>query len=165
MAAYPPPDVVDTLATLPRPDERGVRYTPRHQWHVTLRFLGDCDEAAATTAIRNLDTDTALARLGPRVATLGRSVVVVPVAGLEDLAADIADVTAGIGDADEGRAFRGHLTIARLRRPGSASIVGHPIGVTFPVASVALVRSTLGQGPARHEPILHQSLGTAGPDP
>ena len=38
--AWPPPDVCDELKLLARPVEPGVRYTTRHQWHVTLRFLG-----------------------------------------------------------------------------------------------------------------------------
>jgi 2'-5' RNA ligase len=40
VAVWPPNDVVDVLADLPRPDVAGVRWTTQGQWHVTLRFLG-----------------------------------------------------------------------------------------------------------------------------
>ena len=40
VAVWPPDDVIDVLADLPRPEVAGVRWTTRGQWHVTLRFLG-----------------------------------------------------------------------------------------------------------------------------
>ena len=40
VAAWPPPEVVASLAALPRPDVAGLRWTRPDQWHVTLRFLG-----------------------------------------------------------------------------------------------------------------------------
>ena len=50
VAAWPPPDVADAIAALPRPVEPGVRYTPREQWHVTLLFLGTVPIAPAIRA-------------------------------------------------------------------------------------------------------------------
>ncbi|MCZ7630359.1 MAG: hypothetical protein M5U19_15570 [Microthrixaceae bacterium] len=52
--------------------------------------------------------------LGPAVGTLGDRVVMVPVVGLEDLAAQVRRCTQGIGRPPE-HPFRGHLTLARAR--------------------------------------------------
>ena len=40
IAVWPPPDVVEQVAALPRPPVAGLRWTEPEQWHVTLRFLG-----------------------------------------------------------------------------------------------------------------------------
>ena len=60
---------------------------------------------------------TATAVLGPAVRRLGPSALVVPVAGLDGLAAAVGDATAGVGLPPGPRSFTGHLTLARLR-PG-----------------------------------------------
>ena len=101
--AAPVPDGVRDLlaARLPRPDEPGVRWVPAHQWHVTLRFVGevdDTDEAALVAALDRLDAPAAAARLGPRVSRLGRSVVCLPVSGLDELAEAVRATTAAVGD-------------------------------------------------------------------
>ncbi|MDZ7733726.1 MAG: nicotinamide-nucleotide amidohydrolase family protein [Acidimicrobiia bacterium] len=98
VAAFPPEEVLDVLAGLPRPDEAGVRYTHRDQWHVTLRFLGQADEQEAATALGRLDAAPAEVTLGPQVSRLGRNVAVVPASGLDEVAAAVAEVTAEIGE-------------------------------------------------------------------
>ena len=45
VAVRPPESVMDEIAGLPRPDVKGVRWTRRDQWHVTLAFLGDRSSA------------------------------------------------------------------------------------------------------------------------
>ena len=39
VAVWPPDDVLDRLAVLPRPEVDGLRWTDQDHWHVTLRFL------------------------------------------------------------------------------------------------------------------------------
>ena len=55
VAVWPPPEVLDVLAALPRTERPGVRWTTRDQWHVTLRFLGMADPAEAVEAVRRIE--------------------------------------------------------------------------------------------------------------
>jgi RNA 2',3'-cyclic 3'-phosphodiesterase len=160
VAVRPPPDVLEVVAALPRPDEPGVRWVPASQWHVTVRFLGEADEDAADAAVRRVPALLAdggggspaiEAVLGPAVSRLGRSVVCIPVAGLDALAAAVADATATVGEPVDPRPFTGHLTLARLRNRGSCRLAGTKVSARFPVPEIELVRSTLGSAGARHE--------------
>lgn len=165
VAVVPPDDVLDRLASLRRPARPGVRWTRREQWHVTLRFLGEVDEAAVPALVAALDAapldaappaaaavpaaappaaPPAAAVLGPRVAALGRRVVQIPVAGLDDLAAAVTAATATVGRPPEPRPFRGHVTLARVARGGLRDLVGEPVAATFPVVDVRLVHSRPG---------------------
>jgi len=89
VAVWPPPPIVELLAGLPRPEEPGVRWTVPDQWHVTVRFMGDADEESAAEALTSVTAAATTATLGPRVSRLGRSVIVVPVAGLDSVAAEV----------------------------------------------------------------------------
>jgi 2'-5' RNA ligase len=92
--------------------------------HLTIRFIGEADEAAKLEIIRRLKE----IRFAPiRCALRGvgvfpdESYVRVAWAGvesqgaLESLAKDIIDALAGYGK-EEGKGFTAHLTIARVRR-------------------------------------------------
>lgn len=155
VAVWPPPGVLDLVAALPRRDEPGVRWTTRDQWHVTLRFLGTCevDEAVAALGGLRWPDGPVAATCGPAVSRLGRDVVVVPVRGLDDLAAAVAAATGGVGEPPDPRPFTGHLTVARLRHRAACGVAGTPISASFPVGSVALVRSELDPAGARYETI------------
>ncbi len=140
VAAWLPDDVVDQLAALQRSTEPDVRWVPRENLHVTLRFLG---QARANDVIGRLDGATfpqATATLGPVVSRLGHDLVVVPVAGLDGLATVVHDATAGIGR-PEPRRFRGHITLARLRHRAACGVTGTRVDARFDVGEVALVRS------------------------
>ena len=43
VALWPPDEVREELRQLHRKDQRGVRFVPEDNWHVTLRFLGEAD--------------------------------------------------------------------------------------------------------------------------
>ena len=133
VAVWPPEEVLDLIEGLPRPALPGLRWTPRSQWHVTLQFLGELHEPPR---LPRLDLDPPTATLGPASRRLGR-VTALPVSGLDELAARFPQ--------DGGRPFRGHLTIARGQAPAVAC------AAAWPVEEVTLVRSHLGQGPARYE--------------
>lgn len=143
VAVWPTPAVRAAIEQLPRPDEPGVRWVPPAQWHVTLRFLGDADESEAEAALAGLDAQEAVAEVGPAVSRLGRTVLCLPVRGLDELAAAVVDATAAVGEPPDPR-FTGHLTLARLRHRGSCRLAGHRLQQTMPVTEVALVASTLG---------------------
>jgi RNA 2',3'-cyclic 3'-phosphodiesterase len=130
-----------------------VRWVPPHQWHVTLRFLGEVDEDAAVAAVSTLAAPRATAAIGPRVSRLGRDVVCLPVTGLDDLATAVLAATTDLGRPD-GRPFVGHLTLARLRHRAACGLTGTPVDLVVPVDEVILVRSTLAPEGAVHEPVL-----------
>jgi RNA 2',3'-cyclic 3'-phosphodiesterase len=144
--------VLDVLEGLPRPSLPGVRWTSRSQWHVTLRFLGDADAGEAVAGLGGVRASTTEASLSGRTQRLGRGVLCVHVAGLEDLAAAVADATAGLGKPPEHRTFRGHITLARVEGKTKPPLADVPVR-SWTVATFALVRSHLGGGPARYETV------------
>lgn len=164
VAVWPPPEVLSVVEALPRSALSGVRWTTREQWHVTLRFLGTCGVAAARSAMSGLRVSAGIAVLGPRVERLGRGVLVVPVGGLEAIAAEVNRATSGVGRPPEDRPFRGHLTLARLRgtsAEGLADLTGAAVSASWPVTSVSLVRSHLHPDGARYETILSVPVAPA----
>jgi 2'-5' RNA ligase len=170
VGVHPPDDLLDLIADLPRRAQSGLRWTTRDQWHVTLRFLGELDDP--TEVVEALDRAdptrmvTCEAAVGPLVEILSRQVVALPVAGLDDLAAAVVEATATLGRPPEDRPFRGHITLARLSRPGrgsarrlAADIVGRPLSARFAVTDVRVVRSHLGRAGARYEDVYVRHLG------
>jgi 2'-5' RNA ligase len=168
VAVQPPDHVLDAVAALRRPERPGVRWTRRSQWHVTLRFLGEVDDPGPVIAALDaapLARCTAVA--GPAVAPLGRSIVMVPVGGVETLAAAVVEATAHLGVPPDARAFNGHLTLARVRRGSVRDLVGEAIDLRFPVIDVRLVRSEPGPGGSRYDALhvrqLAERSGVEGP--
>jgi 2'-5' RNA ligase len=161
VGVVPPERVLDALDRLDRPERAGVRWTRRDQWHVTLRFLGEvADPGPVAAALSAAPLRGCEARLGPRVRALGRQVVCLPVAGLDGLAQAVVEATAGFGQPPDDRRFRGHLTLARLRRPARPSgLTGAALDGTFPVTDVRLIRSHQGEGGPRYEDLLVVPLG------
>jgi LigT like Phosphoesterase len=203
------------LAGLERPARPGLRWTPPGQWHVTLGFFAAVEP---DRLVRALDAAAAqpgwagplpvVARCGPRPEALGGRVWILPVAGLEGLAAAIALATTGLattgpaatGPATTGpvpvtagsdtpglapagpdptgpdptgpeaaglapvtagrrRPFRGHLTLARARRPQALRGLPRPeVGADWPVGQVVAYRSELGHDGARHHLLGRWSL-------
>src|SRR5947209_7836709 len=139
-AVWPPYEVVNVLAALDRPDVPGLRWTAPDQSHVTLRFFGDAEPGDIGPLPQPRGV---VAVTGPATVRLGRHVLAVPVAGLDELAAAWP----------QDRPFRGHLTLARTRRePVPPALVGAPLPggtVSWPVERVTLVRSEVAPGGAR----------------
>jgi RNA 2',3'-cyclic 3'-phosphodiesterase len=132
VAVVPPASVLDALEqfvrSAPVSPGPGVRWSPRAQWHLTLRFLGPVAAAEPLgAALRE-----ALAREAPGTTALGgagafpsiakASVVWIGVREgvdtLARLAAVVDRVVVGCGFVAESRPFRPHLTVGRLRSPG-----------------------------------------------
>lgn len=144
---WPSDEVRDALAALPRTE--GVRYTRRSQWHVTLRFYGEVDDGDLASVVAALKAAAGVSAprtvvLGPATRMLGRRLLMIPAAGLDDLAARLG--------VDE---FTGHLTIAR---DAPRRLAGEPFSARFAVSEIALIRSYLGEGPARYETIATAAL-------
>lgn len=169
VAVWPPPDVVAALAALPRPDVAGLRWTTVEQWHVTLRFLGNVDEAAARRAFATIDAGTApvAVELGPATGRFGRRVLHVPASGVDRLAGATLAATAGVGVPPERRRFAGHVTLARARERSGVDLrplVGTPFAASWTASELTLVASHLGAGPggaARYEVLASLPLGGA----
>jgi 2'-5' RNA ligase len=154
LAVWPPEVVVEELMALRRKDQRGVRFVPPDRWHVTLRFLGDASIGAVEAAMDAADLPAATARLGPAVDVLGERALVVPVAGLDELAARVTAATRDVGDPPPRRRFHGHLTIARIKRDARMPpALGAMVDGSFRVDEVALVRSRLDPDGARYDTI------------
>jgi len=155
VALWPPDEVVELVRSLPRPAVPRVRWTTPEQWHVTLRFLGDAAVDDAVGALSSVAWGApVVARLGERVERFGRHVLVVPVGGIEGLAARVAAATAGIGTPAPDRPFTGHLTLARASRGGDVRpLAGSPLvrAAAWEVGEVALVASRLHASGARYE--------------
>jgi RNA 2',3'-cyclic 3'-phosphodiesterase len=147
VAVWPPLEVVAKVVELERPARQGVRWTTADQWHVTLHFLGSVPDAEveplrACFVHPGGGVATAVAVAGPRVERLGRGVLCLPVAGLDDLAERVNAATAGIAVPEPDRPFKGHLTLARAK-PGAdlRPLAGARLSASWPVEEVTLVAS------------------------
>jgi 2'-5' RNA ligase len=142
VAVVPPPEVVDRLRSLDRPEGTGVRWVPEHQWHVTLRFLADVDQDEAIVALAQVDQKPAFVELGPAIGRLGERVIGVPAGGLDALASVVTLATDGLGAPASPVPFRGHLTLGRTR-DGDVDVrqVGSPFAARFVAHRLVLLES------------------------
>ncbi|MCY4632355.1 MAG: RNA 2',3'-cyclic phosphodiesterase [bacterium] len=140
VAVWPPGDVIDALASLPRPTIPGVRWTPPERLHVTLRFFGAADEGTVVDRLAGERFPPAGVHMGPGVELLGRGVLVVAARGLEDLAARVAAATAHIGQPPPDRPFHGHVTVARYKGKPPEGYAPQ-FQADFDATEIALVRS------------------------
>ncbi len=140
VAVWPPPSVIDELAALPRPSKPGVSWTKPHRLHITLRFLGECDQDEALSTLEAASFPAARVTLGTAPERLGRGVLMLPAVGVDDLAASVIDCTRYIGDQPPDHPFVGHLTVARFRKR-QPSVEWPRLGETFEVNEISLVES------------------------
>jgi RNA 2',3'-cyclic 3'-phosphodiesterase len=134
---------------------RGLRFVGPSRWHVTLRFLGEVDEARleplrqAVVACGADFRGPIECRLGPGTGWFtGVRVLQLPATGLDGLSAAVRDATLALvpDPADPEPPFNGHLTLARSkgRRLGVAALgdmSGIPFEATFLVHDMDLVAS------------------------
>ena len=155
VAVWPPEDVLGLVTALDRPAVKGVRWTARDQWHVTLRFLGPVDEVGpVVSALADLDPPRTSARLGPAVGRFGHRILHVPVSGLDALATAVIAATAGLGRPPDDRPFTGHLTLARVAKGAKvdlARLAGAGVEANWDVSDLRLVESRLSPAGARYE--------------
>ena len=156
MAAWPDSETKERLARLDLDGEKGLRPVGPDHWHVTLRFLGEVDEALVPRLSDALRTAAAAVsgsvqcHLGPATAWFtGVRVLQLPAAGLETLAAAVREATLPLvpATAEDEPPFNGHLTLARAKgrrraAPVARALAGIPFDATFLVDHVDLVRST-----------------------
>jgi 2'-5' RNA ligase len=154
LALWPPDHVVEALSALHRKEQRGARFVPPENWHVTLRFLGESNPSEVLEAMSSVPLSAGRASLGPAVDVLSGRSLVVPVSGLDELAAVVVTATRDIGDAPPTRRFFGHVTIARLKRDAAMPrALGTPVSSAWEADEVALVQSRLHPDGVRYETI------------
>jgi 2'-5' RNA ligase len=144
--------------------------------HLTLKFFGDVAvdripaiSAAATRAAREFSTfQIDIGETGvfpkpsrPQVLWIGMSD---PSGQLSDLQRRLEDECAAEGFPKEGRAYRPHLTIARVRKPEGAKLLGdahlrmpfRPVEVEL--KELIVFRSELSSKGSRYTPISRHQL-------
>lgn len=162
VAAWPPPDVAERLGGLCRTDEPGVRPVSVENLHITLRFLGDLTDAEIIDVVDRLHSfalPRVSAAVGTDVVRLDDRQIVLPVAGIDELAHAVRGATESIGPPTT-RPFYGHLTLARMRSGAHSSIEGLTFDAEFPITEVRLVESRLDPSGAEYRSL--ESLGTTG---
>jgi 2'-5' RNA ligase len=163
-----------------RPGGDAVRWVRPESLHVTLRFLGDVEaERVDALAAQVGEQIRALAPFELRYAALGslppnrRPRVLVlelePQAPLAELALAVERGVVAAGCAPERRAFRGHLTLGRVRERGAPpSLEGLPVSpAAFAVGEAVLFASEPQPGGSRYTPLARVALhgGRAFPSP
>lgn len=147
-----------------------IRWTSEPKLHLTMKFLGeqeesrlrDIDGAMQSVASHHASTEVMLHGLGafpntrrPRVLWIG----VEHSPRLELLAHDIERIFESIGFEGEGRAFRPHITIGRVRdsldleqaRALARLARRTHLDESLPVESLDLMRSVSGNGGSTYE--------------
>jgi 2'-5' RNA ligase len=148
-----------------------LRWVAPELLHLTLRFIGEVDQEQservqeALDAVGSVDLALSLGAVGTFGSAARTQVVWLAVGGDEDglraLADRVEQVVTGSGLAADDRAFRAHLTLARVHRRATRqqrAAIAHAISaLDAPAASplhaksLVLVRSYLGAGPVWHE--------------
>jgi 2'-5' RNA ligase len=176
VAVWPDVATRQRLAALDLDREKGLRPVGPDRWHVTLRFLGEVDEALVPALADALRPAVAgvpgpvECRLGPGTGWFtGVRVLQVPAAGLDALAAAVREATLPlVAEPAQGEPpFNGHLTLARAkgrRRSGPArgAPAGIPVDASFAVEHVDLVASTPSAGGHVYSTVVEAPLGEVG---
>jgi 2'-5' RNA ligase len=138
---------------------------PPPNWHVTLRFLGPCDDLAYDRLLGSLAQgdmggpfSIAFGGLGAFPRPVRATVLWLAIEGgsdrLERLAAGAEHAAQEAGFAPEDRPFHPHLTLSRIRphqdvRPVIDLVNRFPM--LLPVDRIVVYRSHLGRGGVRYE--------------
>ncbi len=151
-----------------------VRWVKPEGLHITLKFLGDIEEALVDPLSADLDKSAAnypqltLALSGfgafpntrrPRVVWAG---LVGSMQELISLAADIDMACLAYGIALEKRPFSGHITLGRLKAPTMVDLAMNPASGTFSASEILLYKSVLLPGGAQYTVLHRSSLGSKG---
>lgn len=158
---------------LPATVRQQVRLVDPVNMHVTLRFIGEVNEAALPALHDALDralppvrVDLSLDGIGTFGAPARTSVVWLGVGGkldgLRSLASGADEAVAQALDLPhEGRPYNPHITLGRVRQQVSADerreivaatrAIAPPPALPFTASEVVLIRSHLGPGGSRYE--------------
>jgi len=157
-----PPHVAQSLAMM-RGGLPGARWIDPENYHLTLRFIGDIDDALAHEIALLLGRGRRMAfelRLDGLSSFGGRKpralvAVATPIAPLMELQAEHERLLQRLGLEPEGRKYTPHVTLARLRDSSSHQVAeylsarGHYRSAPFEVSRFVLYssRASVGGGP------------------
>ncbi len=157
-----PADVVQSLAIM-RGGLPGARWIDPENYHLTLRFIGDIDDALARDIAAMLDRvhrgpfELRLEGLSSFGGRKPRALVAAaaPVPALMELQAEQERLLQRLGLEPEGRKYTPHVTLARLRNSSSRQVAdylaarGHYRSSSFRVSRFVLFssRASVGGGP------------------
>jgi RNA 2',3'-cyclic 3'-phosphodiesterase len=157
-----PPPVAQTLAMM-RGGLPGARWVDPENYHLTLRFIGDVDDALANEIagllgrVHRRPFELRLEGLSSFGGRKPRAVVAsaAQVAPLMELQAEHDRMLQRLGLEPEGRKYTPHVTLARLRDSSSHQVAdylaarGHYRSMPFPVSRFVLFssRASIGGGP------------------
>jgi len=127
------PDPLASRLTLVRGGLAGARWVEPENFHITLRFIGDVDNATAheidneLAKIRHRKFAVAVNRLDVFGGARPRALVALAqqTASLLDLQAEHERTVRRIGMAPETRKFTPHVTLARLRGASAADVAAY----------------------------------------
>lgn len=157
-----PPEIGQSLAML-RGGLPGARWIDPGNYHLTLRFIGDIDDAMAREIafmlanVRRTQFELQLAGLHAFGGRRPRAVVATaaPTPQLFDLQAEHERLMQRVGLDPEGRKYTPHVTLARLRDSSSRQVADY-LAVRQPYRSITVrvsrfvlysSRSSVGGGP------------------
>ena len=157
-----PRHVAESLAMM-RGGLPGARWIDPENYHLTIRFIGDIDDALARDiagllgSVRRRSFELRLDGLASFGGRKPRSVFApaTPVAPLLELQADQERLLQRLGLEPEGRKYTPHVTLARLRESSSRQVAdylnarAHYRSAAFEVSRFVLFssRSSVGGGP------------------
>ncbi|MDP6603643.1 MAG: RNA 2',3'-cyclic phosphodiesterase [Rhodospirillales bacterium] len=157
----------------------GTRWVAAENMHVTLRFIGDVDRTALDdvhAALSSLEAPAFALRLAGIGCFESRRRVRAIWAGIEKspslnhLAEKVESAIVRAGFAPEGRKFKGHVTLARLKNVPVATIGGYLESHSafaagpFSVESFALFSSRLGKDGPVYERLANYALAAVQPN-
>jgi 2'-5' RNA ligase len=151
-----------TLAEMERPEIAGVRWSRPEQWMVKLRPLGYVEDRVVPPLIDVLEAEldgapTVECTLGPQTWRIGGDWLGAPVAGLDELAALIFEVTSELVPVTHPQPFRADVVLARGRVP--RELAGLPVSARWTARSVALVADRSSPRAPRFENLTEIELG------
>jgi len=146
VAIWPSVEASEYLGKLVRPRVDGLRWVERDQWHVTLGFIGEADPETIREALAGVSGAVAVANVGPVTRLIGKNTIVAPVAGVDELAAEIRSLIPSVGTLQGHYNFEGHITLARFKGLVPPGVIGIPVATRFEVNEVCLVSSDIRSG-------------------
>ena len=153
--------------------EYNIRWSPEENWHITLQFLGNTDDALIPKIIEALDEVAASYHsFKVRAAGVGgfpeerrARVIYAGVSRTQELLnlqSSIEQATQPLGFTPEDREYSPHITLGRLRSAGSISDLISPVVrkkfEDFQLTELTLYESTLRGTFPHYEPLHHATL-------
>lgn len=165
IALDPPEGFVEDVAAMARVLSAAVegRFVPRQNYHVTLAFLGDVDEAQAREAMDAIDEACAKAAAVPMrpdgLGKFGRAsdatlwMGLAPDAELTGLADRMREALRSRDIGFDDKPFLPHITLARRAKLPKGALPELAFPLPCNAARVTLFKSTLSRDGAQYKPL------------